>query len=173
MTMPTEPTQQPTPSAPAPEPAPLTLTQAELDRIVGERLARERAKFSDYDDMKAKANRLNELEAANQTEAEKLRAAAEAAEKRAAEAESARDAAALAQLRTDVAVAKGLPLTLAQRLQGATREELEGDADTLLSTLAPARQAAPSFDQGARTAVPAATTVASGADLYAQRNKKT
>ena len=32
-----------------------TFTQADVDRIVGERVQRERAKFADYDDLKAKA----------------------------------------------------------------------------------------------------------------------
>lgn len=63
-----------------------TLTQADVDRVVAERLARERQKYVDYDDLKTKAAKLAEIEAANQSEAEKLAAKAEAAEKRAAEA---------------------------------------------------------------------------------------
>jgi hypothetical protein len=63
-----------------------TLTQADVDRVVADRLARERQKFADYDDVKAKAARLDEIEAANATEAEKLAAKADAAEKLAAAA---------------------------------------------------------------------------------------
>lgn len=48
-------------------------------------------------------------------------------------------------LRFAVAAEKGLDLTLADRLKGATKEELEADADTLL-TLAPGG----GFDGGAR-----------------------
>ena len=49
------PTPDPT-SNPNPEPTTdQTFTQADLDRIVSERLQRERAKFADYDDLKAKA----------------------------------------------------------------------------------------------------------------------
>lgn len=48
-----------------------TFTQADLDRIVGERLTREKAKFADYDDLKTKAAKADELEAANATESEK------------------------------------------------------------------------------------------------------
>lgn len=47
----------PTP-APAPDPAPepdQTFTQADVDRIVRERVKREREKFADYDELKAKA----------------------------------------------------------------------------------------------------------------------
>ena len=42
-----------------------TLTQADIDRIVEDRLKRERAKFSDYDELKAKADKLTEIENAN------------------------------------------------------------------------------------------------------------
>ena len=48
-------------------------SQDDLNRIIGERLDRERAKFSDYDDLKAKASRLDEIEDANKTEIEKAR----------------------------------------------------------------------------------------------------
>lgn len=62
-----------------------TLTQADVDRVVAERLTRERQKYVDYDDLKAKAAKLAEIEAAAQTDAEKLTAKAEAAEKKAAD----------------------------------------------------------------------------------------
>lgn len=39
-----------------------TLTQADVDRIVQERVARERAKFSDYDELRAKAEGARTLE---------------------------------------------------------------------------------------------------------------
>lgn len=44
-------------------------SQDELNRIVGERV--KRAKPADYDELKAKATKLDEIEQANQTEAEK------------------------------------------------------------------------------------------------------
>lgn len=62
-------------------------TQEEFDRMVGDRLNRERAKFADYDDIKSKAAKLDEIEQASKTELEKERERAEAAEKRAAQAE--------------------------------------------------------------------------------------
>lgn len=46
-------------------------SQDDLNRIISERVTRERSKFADYRDLKAKAERLDELEQANQTEAEK------------------------------------------------------------------------------------------------------
>lgn len=47
-------------------------SQEDLDRIVGQRLARERSKFADYDEVKAKAAKLDEAEAANKSELQKL-----------------------------------------------------------------------------------------------------
>ena len=60
----------------------ITMTSAQL----AERLAR--AKPSDYDDLKAKAARLDEIEAANKTEIEKALEKATTAEQRAAQAEA-------------------------------------------------------------------------------------
>lgn len=42
-------------------------TQADLDRIVSERLARQKAQFKDYDQFKAAADELATIKAANQT----------------------------------------------------------------------------------------------------------
>ena len=47
-------------------------SQDELNRIIGERV--KRAKPADYDDLKAKAAKLDEIEKANQTEAERAQA---------------------------------------------------------------------------------------------------
>ena len=44
-----------------------TFTQDDLDKAVRDRLNREKAKFSDYDDLKAKADQLDQLTAAQKT----------------------------------------------------------------------------------------------------------
>lgn len=46
-------------------------SQDELNAAIKDRLARERAKFSDYDELRSKATRLDEIEQANKTEVEK------------------------------------------------------------------------------------------------------
>ncbi|MBQ9621246.1 MAG: hypothetical protein IJR41_04850 [Atopobiaceae bacterium] len=46
-------------------------SQEQLDKIIQNRLTRERAKHADYDELKSKAARLDELEQANKTELEK------------------------------------------------------------------------------------------------------
>jgi hypothetical protein len=47
-------------------------SQDEFDRMVGDRLARERQKFADYDDLKAKAAKFDEVDAASKTELQRL-----------------------------------------------------------------------------------------------------
>ncbi len=51
--------------------APTTFAQADVDRIVQDRIARERAKFSDYDDLKTKAAKLADLENQSKSDQEK------------------------------------------------------------------------------------------------------
>jgi hypothetical protein len=46
-------------------------SQDDLNKVISERVARERAKFKDYADLKAKAAKADQYEQANQTEAEK------------------------------------------------------------------------------------------------------
>lgn len=67
-----------------------TFTQADVDRLIGERVQRERAKYADYDDLKAKAE-------GSKTVEDRL----SAAEKRAAEAEAR-------ALRNDIATRHGI-----------------------------------------------------------------
>lgn len=78
-------------------------TQADLDRIVESRLARDRAaKFGDYDELKDKASKWEAEQAKNQSDLEKSKAAQSEAEKRAQAAEeraskTARDAAVIVE----------------------------------------------------------------------------
>jgi hypothetical protein len=67
-------------------------SQDELNRVLADRLSRERAKYADYDDLQAKASRLDTIEAANKSEIEKAndKAAAAASEAAAAKAEALR-----------------------------------------------------------------------------------
>jgi len=79
-----------------------TLTQEQVDRIVKDRLARQRAQFADYDELKAKAGRLDEIEAASQSELERERSAREAAQREVTDAkELIKDAKLLALIAAD------------------------------------------------------------------------
>jgi len=97
-------------------------TQADLDRIIADRVSRERAKYADYDDVKSKAAEHDKLVDAQKTEAQKAAERLAAAEKRAAELE-------VKATRAEVAAAKGVP---AELLSGSTKEELEAAADALI-----------------------------------------
>jgi len=103
-----------------------TFTQSDVDKIVGERLARQKdTHYADYDDLKSKAQRLQELEDANKSEQQKLT-------DRIAELETTlktKDSEVTMALREAVAAAKGVP---AKNITGSTREEMEASADELV-----------------------------------------
>lgn len=96
-------------------------TQEEFDNRIKERLHRERAKFADYESIKEKAAKLDELEAANKTELQKMTERAEAAETKlsALEAQAERNA-----WNAEAAKETGLPLELIADLSASTKDEL-------------------------------------------------
>jgi hypothetical protein len=163
-------------SAPAvePEQTDKTFTQAELDRVVSDRLRRERDKYSDYDDLKNKASKLDEIEQQNQSEIEKANGKATAL---AEENRSLSDTNKLLEaekLRLQVALDRNVPSDLVDRLRGETKEELEADADALLKRLSP--KDATDFDGGPRKPEKPAVDVHPGlgrlAHAYAENDKK-
>ncbi|RJO79316.1 hypothetical protein D5S18_03015 [Nocardia panacis] len=97
-------------------------SQEALDRIIGERVARERNKYADYDTLRDKAARYDAAEAANLSEVEKAVKRAEVAEARARDLE-------VSTARAQVAAARGVPAGL---LSGGTVEEFEASAEALL-----------------------------------------
>ncbi|RZT66743.1 hypothetical protein [Leucobacter luti] len=152
-------------------------TQEELNAIISARLDRERGKFADYDDVKAKAARLDELEEKNRTDLEKAEARAVAAEKVIADREAAdaaakadaEAAAALAKVAESVAAAKNVPVGA---LRGGTKEELEAHADLLaplLGTPKPPLNYVPSSGTGTDQA--AAGSFAAGRERAKARSK--
>lgn len=85
--------------------------------------------------LKEKADRLDELEEASKTDAERLADAtkrAESAERKLAEYESERERAAIV---AEVAAAKGVDAEWLGRMTGDTREEVEANADYIASKL--------------------------------------
>lgn len=107
-------------------------TPEELGAFLSDRVARAEKKalekFADYDDLKAKAARLDEIEQANKTELQRV------AEER-DQFKTSSESASLQLARLEVAIAKGLTATQAKRLVGNSREELEADADELIADL--------------------------------------
>lgn len=72
-------------TAPTPE---KTFTQAELDRILADRLKRQKEQFADYDQLKTAREELDQIKAGQLSEQEKLQKKLETLEKKAAEAEA-------------------------------------------------------------------------------------
>lgn len=138
------------PAAPATDPPSgepgKTFTQADLDRIVQERLAREQQKFQDYDDLKAKADRLTEIESAAQTDLERVTGERDELKNKLTPLEQE-------NLRLRVAASKRLPSELVDRLKGGTKEEMEADADALLQLVGGSNP--PDFGGGPRQPAPA------------------
>jgi hypothetical protein len=83
------------------------------------------------------AARLAEIEEANKTAEQKAAERFEALEKSDREKAAAIEAREQKLLRYEVAAAKGLDLKAALRLQGATKEELEADADDFAKSFIP------------------------------------
>ena len=52
---------------------PRSFTQEQVDQIVEKRLAKERGKYKDYDELKSKAMKLDEMENAGKSEIDKLK----------------------------------------------------------------------------------------------------
>lgn len=155
----TEPTIESTPKEPE-----RTFTQADIDAAINARLKDERkkhadelAKFSDYEDLKDKAAKLDEIEAANKSEAEKAAEALSAAIKRADEAE-AKVASLQAQaehgaLVARIALEENVPSHL---LNGADEDELRASAQALKAWQESAKPPVPQ-DKGGAVTPPAET----------------
>ena len=86
-----------------------TFSQADLDRVVAERLAREKAKFGDYEDLKRKAAEFDKGQQAQLSEQEKLKAELEAEKAKGSKAtEAANQRMMKAELKLQAA-AQGVP----------------------------------------------------------------
>lgn len=113
-----------------------TYSQEEVERLVSDRVGRVRSEYSDAED---KAKKFDELQEASKTDLERLTGERD---KFKTEIESA----SAENLRLRVAIDKQLPSELVDRLRGATKEELEADADSLLQLVKPSSTT--SFDGG-------------------------
>lgn len=121
-----------------------TFTQADVDRVVSERLAREREKYKDVPELRKAADRLKEIEEANASELEKAKKAAEKAQQQAAES-------ATKLLRYEIAQEKEVPAKLVPLLTATDKESLEAQATLLLENVKPET---PDFNGGARQPAP-------------------
>lgn len=104
-----------------------TFTQAELDEIVKSRVAKERAKFTDYDSLREKATKFDELQEANKSELQKATERAEALQK---QIDSMTHENEIRGIRDKVANETGVPANL---LLGNTEEECTEQANKILA----------------------------------------
>lgn len=104
--------------------SPIT-SQEDLDKIIGARLDRERSKYSDYSELKAKATRLDELEESQKTELEKANGRAAKAEAKLKEFEHAAD---VQQWKAQVSEETGVPV---KALAGNSLEEIQAHGKVL------------------------------------------
>lgn len=108
------------------EQATKTFTQSELDAIISDRLKRERDKYADYESLKEKATRFDEIEEESKTELQK---AHEKAEKLESELTQLRKAEEIRTIREKVATEHGIPTNL---LTGETEETCIEQAKALI-----------------------------------------
>ena len=104
-----------------------TFSQADVDNVVSERLKRERAKYSDYEELKAKAAKLDEIEEANKTELQK---ATERATELETELNGLKKANEIRSIRDKVSNETGVPVNL---LTGEDEESCAAQAKEILA----------------------------------------
>lgn len=117
-----------------------TFTQEEVDKLVESRLWREREKYKDYEDLKAKADKYDAAEEAQKSELQKATERADALQK---QLDSMLSADKLRQIRDKVAQETGVPASL---LSGETEEACTEQAKAILSFAQP--QKYPSVKDG-------------------------
>lgn len=106
-------------------------SQRELEQALKTRLDRERAKFKDYDDLKAKAAKFDQVTEAAKSDLQLALERAEAAERRSSELETERQ---IAGWRTEVSRSTNGRIP-ADVLRGNTLEEIEAHAASLVALL--------------------------------------
>lgn len=102
-----------------------TFTQAEMDAIIGDRLKRERAKYSDYEDLKTKAAAFDAAEEASKSDLQK---ANERAESLQAELDAIKRSNQERELRERISQETGVPSAL---LRGNSEEDLRAQAEAI------------------------------------------
>lgn len=103
-----------------------TFTQEELNAIVNDRLGRQKAKFADYDDLKAKAEKFDKLEEASKSELQKATEKATALQ---SELDAMKKQSELREIREKVAKETGVTANL---LTGDTEEACVEQAKAIL-----------------------------------------
>lgn len=135
-------------------------TQEDLNRIIAERVSREKAKYADYSDLKAKASRLDDIEAANKSDLDRVT-------ERAAAAEAALAAKEAEALRLTVIARHQIPAEYHDLIVGDSEESLEAKADRVAALIATSAKTDP-FPKADPSQGAAGGGKTSNADLFAE-----
>ena len=108
-----------------------TFTQAEMDSIIEGRLAREKQKYADYENLKEKAGKYDELQEAQKSELQKATEQTEALKK---ELDQLKNANKLKDIREKVAKETNVPVEL---LTGNDEESCKEQASAILKFAKP------------------------------------
>lgn len=108
-----------------------TFTQADVDRIVGERLYDAKKKYGDYEELKAKAAQFDEFQEKNKTELEKANEKTAKLEK---ELENLKKQGTIAEARAKVSKDTGVPV---ECLLGEDEETCKAQAEAILAFAKP------------------------------------
>ena len=117
-----------------------TFSQAELNAIIQERLSKQAAKFGNYEELKEKAQKFDEIEEKAKTELQKVTERADALQK---ELDGMKKADSVRRIREEVSKDTSVP---AELLNGETKEECEAQAKAIMSFAKPS--AYPSVKDG-------------------------
>lgn len=108
-----------------------TFTQDEMNAIIADRLSREKSKYADYDELKAKALKFDEAEESSKSELQKQ---TERADKLQAQYDALIKSNDIRNTREKVAKETGVPLEL---LTGADEESCKAQAEAILKFAKP------------------------------------
>lgn len=135
-------------------------TQEAFDAAIKDRIARERAKFADYDELKAKADELDGIKAAQKSDLDR-------ANERIAELEGAardrEEADRLSALRARVSGETGVPADL---IFGADEDSMRESAAAIAAYAKAIVPAAPPLDEAGRFAGEGRSSGGAGAEGY-------
>lgn len=106
-----------------------TFSQADVDRIVADRLARESKKYADYDELKAAKAELELRKQGELSEMEKLKAELDKAKAKTAETENAMKALQLSTLKSRLCTEAGISAELAARISGTDEDSIKADIE--------------------------------------------
>jgi len=114
---------------------PKVFTQEELEKIIAERLERERKKYKDYDELKKVAEEYKKMKEAQMTEEEKLQSKLAELEAAVLEKELEVQEAMIEKTKMKVAMEMGLPADALDFISGSTEEEIREAAEKFKNLL--------------------------------------